>query len=65
MKYLSSQPFTIAVTNPKIRHQDIERGGLPAFIEFEDRCSSGRHNKRLTNCLCHLFEDKKCKPKPS
>ena len=67
MKYLSSAPFTMAVSNPKVRHTDIERGGLPANIPIEDRCKSGRHNKKLTDCLCALFEDeeKPCKPRQS
>lgn len=60
MKYLEKS-FTLAVSSPKVRHTDIERGGLPAFIPAEDRCASGKHNLRLTNCLCGLFEKEKPK----
>jgi hypothetical protein len=61
MKYLDSAPMFFAASTPKVKAMDIERGGLPAFIEFEDRCPSGRHNKRLTDCICGLFEEKKPK----
>ena len=28
------------------------RGGPAAIIPKRDRCESGRHNKRLTQCYC-------------
>jgi len=30
----------------------VERGGPAAAIPKHDRCASGRHNKRLTECYC-------------
>jgi hypothetical protein len=30
----------------------VERGGPAAVIPKRDRCASGRHNKRLTECYC-------------
>ncbi len=32
------------------------RGGRAAAIPKQDRCPSGRHNKRLTQCFCRAMK---------
>jgi len=37
----------------------VERGGPAAVIPKRDRCASGKHNKRLTDCYCNGSAAKK------
>lgn len=54
MQYLNPGPmfFGPAVKKRTIK-SIVERGGPAAVIPKRDRCASGRHNKRLTNCYCN------------
>jgi hypothetical protein len=53
MQYLNPGPMFFG---PAVRRQllkrIVERGGPAAAIPRRDRCPSGRHNKRLTECYC-------------
>ena len=60
MQYLNPGPmfFGPAVKKRAIK-TIIERGGPAAVIPKRDRCASGKHNKRLTECYCiHLARKK-------
>lgn len=50
-KYLSSDPMVFGQYNRINTHKD-DSGGPSHEIPAEDRCPSGRHNKRLTECWC-------------
>jgi hypothetical protein len=55
-QYLSGGPMIFRPTAPKKKRKEIEeRGGPAAPIPDKDKCVSGRHNKRINNCLCELF----------
>ncbi|HEX5432870.1 MAG TPA: hypothetical protein VFY05_01425 [Candidatus Angelobacter sp.] len=53
MKYLNPGPMFFG---PAIKRRPLKtivvRGGPAAEIPKRDRCASGRHNKRLTDCYC-------------
>jgi hypothetical protein len=60
MQYLNPGPMFFG---PAVKRQPfkriVERGGPAAEIPKRDRCSSGRHNKRLTECYCAEIKGKK------
>jgi hypothetical protein len=53
MQYLNPGPmFFGPAVKRRATKTIIERGGPAAVIPKRDRCASGRHNKRLTECYC-------------
>jgi hypothetical protein len=62
MQYLNPGPmfFGPAVKRAAAR-TIIERGGPAAVIPKRDRCASGKHNKRLTECYCIRLARKKAR----
>ena len=53
MQYLQSGPMFFGPSVKRLPLKRITvRGGPAAIIPKRDRCESGRHNKRLTQCYC-------------
>lgn len=53
MQYLNPGPmFFGPALKKRMVKTIVERGGPAAVIPKHDRCASGRHNKRLTECYC-------------
>ncbi|HSM79927.1 MAG TPA: hypothetical protein VLT57_19955 [Bryobacteraceae bacterium] len=60
MNYLDPGPMIFGpIASRQKTKQVTERGGPAAPIAKEDRCISGRHNKRLTECYCAMMKKKK------
>jgi hypothetical protein len=56
VKYLSKEPIVFGMSQgASISPEVTESGGPATVIPEEDKCSSGRHSKRLAQCWCHLF----------
>jgi hypothetical protein len=54
-KFLNSTFSNYPIVKSSSRPEVQEFGGPAAEIPIGDRCPSGRHNKRINNCLCELF----------
>jgi hypothetical protein len=53
-KYLSPDPMVFGQFTQRSDKLELvkESGGPSHQIADEDKCPSGRHNKRLTECFC-------------
>jgi hypothetical protein len=60
MQYLNPGPmfFGPPAKRTPVR-RIVERGGPAAAIPKRDRCASGRHNRRLTECYCATMKARK------
>jgi hypothetical protein len=56
VKYLSKDPIVFGANPQAAARKTVEEfGGPAAEIPDSDRCVSGKHNRRLTECLCEIF----------